>query len=196
MNRRINTMQSIGKFEGKTKSFPGIDELIAKYDKPLPMAQARRKWQLLLSRKRTPYDLAHEAGHTKQIQDFLDILRVGHYKHWQGRFSKAGVLDIVFRYYGFAGYIEVKTPGNTLSDEQKDFARRVDASHGIVILAMHAPIDEVFAAFDELETIFTYISLPQIHSLLRAFNAAQREKWRKGYKLGQGMLPMEGGKER
>ena len=189
-------MQSIGKFEGKTKSFPGIDELIAKYDKPLPMAQARHKWQLTLARKRQPYDLAHEAGHTQQIRDFLDCLRVPYYKHWQGRFSTSGVLDIVFWYRGFAGYLEVKNPGNGLSEEQKDFAQQVDAALGIAISAMHEPLREVIAAFDELEQIFTYVSLPQIHSLLRAFNAAQREKWRKSYKLGQGMLPMEGGKER
>jgi hypothetical protein len=160
-------------------STPPLDDLIAQYDQPRPIAQARRKWQLKLARKRTPY-ADTEAGHTQQIKDFLDLLDVPYYKHWQGRFSTPGVLDIVFWYQGFVGYLEVKAPGNTLSPAQQAFARKVDAAHGIAISAIHDPITEVIAAFDQLEQIFTYISLPKIHALLRAFNAAQRGKWHTG----------------
>ena len=74
-------------------STPPLDDLIAQYDQPRPIAQARRKWQLKLARKRTPY-ADTEAGHTQQIKDFLDLLDVPYYKHWQGFNPLQGFLCI------------------------------------------------------------------------------------------------------
>ena len=78
---------------------------------------------------------------TRNIRGYLNIRGIFHYKQWQGLGSLPGVSDIIGIYRGKYLAIEVKCPGNKLSDRQKAFLDRVNEEGGIGFMA--TSVDDV-----------------------------------------------------
>ena len=76
-----------------------------------------------------------EADITKQIRDLLKALGIFHFKHWGGPMSVPGVSDILGCYRGRMMAIEVKCPGNKLTQLQKNFLDNVNEAGGIAFVA-------------------------------------------------------------
>ena len=77
-----------------------------------------------------------EAGITRSIRYVLNILKIFHWKQWQGPMSKPkGVSDIIGIYKGRFLAIEVKRKGHKLTHHQQKFIDRVNAEGGIGIAA-------------------------------------------------------------
>ena len=72
---------------------------------------------------------------TKSIRDYLKIMRIFHYKQWQGLGSLHGISDIIGIYGGKYMAIEVKRAGQNPTDKQQQFLDRVNYEGGIAFVA-------------------------------------------------------------
>lgn len=76
-----------------------------------------------------------EAEITKQIRDYLKLMRIFHWKQLQGLGSTPGIADIIGIYQHKPLAIEVKTEKGKLSVQQEAFLKNWQNEGGIAILA-------------------------------------------------------------
>lgn len=66
----------------------------------------------------------------RQIKDYLSIKGYFHFHIFQGLGSYKGIVDRIAVKNGRVLFIEVKKPGGTLSDEQKEFRTNMKKAGG------------------------------------------------------------------
>lgn len=71
---------------------------------------------------------------TRSVREYLKMMRIFHWKVWQGMGSKPGVSDIIALDTGRAIFIEVKTPTGKLSPKQEEFLFNVNYHGGIGVV--------------------------------------------------------------
>ena len=76
-----------------------------------------------------------EAEITRAIRALLKAFNIFHWKQLGTLGMPQGISDIIGIYRGRFLAIEVKRPGNKLSDKQAQFLRSVSASGGIAMVA-------------------------------------------------------------
>ena len=88
-----------------------------------------------MGKKEPKQKILSEKAITKQIRDWLKLSHIFHWKQIGGLGLPAGIADIIGIFRGKFLAIEVKRPGNKLSDKQKAFLENVEKEGGIAIVA-------------------------------------------------------------
>lgn len=80
--------------------------------------------------KKTPENLVK-----KEIKDYLDIKGWFHFPILQGLGAWKGIVDRIAIKDGVVLFVEIKAPGGLLSQNQKEFRKKIESNGGIYIEA-------------------------------------------------------------